>query len=417
MPVLHIFRKVSLERLRSPEQLDQLMQVTSPKGWIALIAVISLLAVALIWGFLGSIPTTAGGEGILLRRGGVTAVISTGSGQVDEVLVGVGDRVEKGQVVARLRQEGIARQVADLEARKAAGLTELAELQSYADDQTRLSKANRTQRRSNLTRSIATFERQLELLRKNLEVQKELLADGLVTQNTVLASEQEVNRVNDQLASERLALSGLELSRLEGEQQLQQRLDAQRNEMREIELQLAEKKASFEESVQIIATDQGRVIELMVDRGDVVNPGSPVMNMELESEDLMAVVFVPAGLGKQVQPGMEVRVTPSTVKAEEHGFIVGEVQWVAEFPSTSRGMGRLLANDDLVNKLMQRGPPIQVDVKLLRDESTSTGFEWSSSKGPNIEISSGTLATGSIIVRESRPITLVIPGFKESLGL
>ena len=39
-----IFRKVALERLSSPEQLDQLMQVTSPKGWLALAGLGALLA-------------------------------------------------------------------------------------------------------------------------------------------------------------------------------------------------------------------------------------------------------------------------------------------------------------------------------------------------------------------------------------
>ena len=31
-----IFRKAALTRLASPDQLDQLMQVTSPRSWIAL---------------------------------------------------------------------------------------------------------------------------------------------------------------------------------------------------------------------------------------------------------------------------------------------------------------------------------------------------------------------------------------------
>ncbi|MEY4095680.1 MAG: hypothetical protein RLZZ53_2879, partial [Acidobacteriota bacterium] len=34
-----IFRKVALDRLASPEQLDLLMEVTSPRSWIALVAV------------------------------------------------------------------------------------------------------------------------------------------------------------------------------------------------------------------------------------------------------------------------------------------------------------------------------------------------------------------------------------------
>ena len=89
---------------------------------------------------------------------------------------------------------------------------------------------------------------------------------------------------------------------------------------------------------------------------------------------------------------------------------------MAEFPSTSRGMERLLANSELVARLMQQGPPIQVDVRLSDDPDTPSGYRWSSSRGPDLEISSGTLASGSIIVREDRPIFLVIPQLKRQLG-
>ncbi len=412
-----IFRKVSLERLSSPEQLDQLMQVTSPKGWIALMAVVGLLAIAMIWGFLGYIPTTANGDGILLRRGGVSTVVSAGSGQVEEILVAVGDVIQKGQIVAKIRQEGIERQIGDARARMQALETELASLEKYADTQTRLSEANVEQKRSNLRLAIETLNRRHELLTRNLNVQKELLADGLVTQQTVLSSEQQVNQVRDELAAKRLELDGLELTRLQSEQQLLQQLEDQRSKLRDLELELREKQASLEESVQVVATEDGRVLELLADSGSVISPGEPILSMEVVSEDLMAVMFVPAELGKQVQPGMETRITPSTVKVEEHGFILGEVRRVSEFPSTSRGMKRLLGNDDLVAKMMEQGPPIQVDVFLRKDEATPTGFKWSSSTGPDIEISSGTLARGSVIVERSRPITLVIPLAKKKMGL
>jgi hypothetical protein len=62
-----IFRKESLERLSSPEQLDQLMQVVSPKSWLPLASLASLMALALVWGFLGRIPITAVGKGILVH--------------------------------------------------------------------------------------------------------------------------------------------------------------------------------------------------------------------------------------------------------------------------------------------------------------------------------------------------------------
>ena len=40
-----------------------------------------------------------------------------------------------------------------------------------------------------------------------------------------------------------------------------------------------------------------------------------------------------------------------------------------------------------------------------------------SSRGPSVKISSGTLANGDVVVREDRPIRMVIPTLREKLGL
>lgn len=411
-----VFRKVSLERLSSPEQLDQLMRITNPRGWAALGGFWLLIIVALGWGILGSVPTNAYGEGILIRRGGVSDVVTAGSGQVEEILVEVGDTIEQGQIVARIRQQGIERQVQDNEARLTALRDDFEQLQSYAREQKRLSTANETRRRADLERSIATVGRQLELLEENLASQRELLGDGLITQQTILSSEQQVNQTRDQLAAQRLELAGLELERLETEQQLEQQLESRRTQLRDLELELQETRAALRENVEVVAAESGRVLELMAGLGDVVSPGFAILSMEVDSDELLAVLFVPAELGKQITLEMEARITPSTVKREEHGFILGEVIWVAEFPSTSRGMRRLLANDELISRLTAEGPPIQVDVRLHQDPSTPTGFRWSSSTGPQLEITTGTLTNGSVIVKRDRPISLVIPKLREWLG-
>ncbi len=411
-----IFRKVALERLSSPEQLDQLMQVTNPRGWLALGALILLILAAVVWGVLGSIPTEAVGEGILLRRGGVSELVANASGQVEEVRVGVGDVIAGGQVVATIRQELLLRQIEDLEAKKRIQDEEYQDLERFAEEQRRLTAANLKQQRANLERSIATLDRNVEILEERITVQRDLLAEGLITQQTLLATEQELNAGRDQKAAQRLELGGLELRRLEAAQQLEQQLELRRGALRDLELEVRELRASRRENANVVATSAGRVLELMVDRGDVLSPGSPILSMEVISEELMAVVFVPAALGKQVREGMEARIVPSTVQREEHGFMLGDVVRVAEFPSTSRGMERLLANAELVARLMEQGPPIQVDVRLTQDSASPSGYRWSSSRGPELEISSGTLATGSIIVREDRPIFLVIPQLKKQLG-
>ena len=411
-----IFRKVALERLSSPEQLDQLMQVTDPKGWLALGAMGALLLTSLAWGVFGSIPTEASGEGILLRQGGVSSLVAAENGQVEEILVSVGDVIQKGQVVARIRQEELLRQIQASRDKLADARAEYQDLVRYAGEQRRLRDQDLAQQRTNLQRSVQALERQVELTRERMASERDLLKDGLITKQTLLASEQSLNTTQDQLASARLDLNGLELKRIEAEQQVDQQIQTREAQIRDLEIELRERQARLGEAARVVSPHAGRVLELLVDRGDVVSPGTAILNLEVVSENLVAVLFVPATAGKRVQPGMAVRISPSTVKREEFGSILGRVTWAAEYPSTSRGMIRLLGNEALAQKLMQEGPPIQVNVALARDPSTPSGFRWSSSTGPNLKISSGTLASGDVIVRQEAPINLVIPKVREKLG-
>ena len=62
-----IFRPEALERLSSPEKLDQAIQVVKPQAWLTLSAMGVLIAVAGIWSVFGRIPLTVTGQGILIR--------------------------------------------------------------------------------------------------------------------------------------------------------------------------------------------------------------------------------------------------------------------------------------------------------------------------------------------------------------
>ena len=99
-----LFRQVSLERLSSPEQLDQMLQVTSPRGWTGLIAIFVLLFTAMLWGFKGGISSTAGGEGVIVRTGGVINVVTRGGGMVLNLNAKVGDKIKANQVIASVAQ-------------------------------------------------------------------------------------------------------------------------------------------------------------------------------------------------------------------------------------------------------------------------------------------------------------------------
>jgi hypothetical protein len=66
-PQTSIFRKESLERLSSPEQLDQLMQVVTPRSWIPLATLGSLIGLVALWAIFGRIPITVIGRGVIVR--------------------------------------------------------------------------------------------------------------------------------------------------------------------------------------------------------------------------------------------------------------------------------------------------------------------------------------------------------------
>jgi multidrug efflux pump subunit AcrA (membrane-fusion protein) len=109
-----LFREVSLERLSSPEQLDELIKVTSSRAWLALIAIGCILISAIAWGFFGSIPTKIEGHGVLLNNGGVFTLQHHTSGQVIDVRFKLGDMVNKGDVIARIEVPQLVAEINDL---------------------------------------------------------------------------------------------------------------------------------------------------------------------------------------------------------------------------------------------------------------------------------------------------------------
>lgn len=109
-----VFREISLKKLSSPEQLDQLIRLTSPKAWLVLVAIGLILFCAAIWGYRGSIITKIEGTGILLNNAGVYTLNSESMGQVTDIRFENGDMVNKGDVIARVAQPELVEQINSL---------------------------------------------------------------------------------------------------------------------------------------------------------------------------------------------------------------------------------------------------------------------------------------------------------------
>ena len=82
-----IFRKRSLDRISSPEQLNDYMHVTNPPIWMVLIAVILLLAGLLIWSCFAVMESRA--SGVATVENGAVSVQFTDPTAAERVEMGM----------------------------------------------------------------------------------------------------------------------------------------------------------------------------------------------------------------------------------------------------------------------------------------------------------------------------------------
>ncbi len=375
-----LFRKAAIDKLASPEQLDVAMQVTSPLGWLALAATGVVLFVVMVWSVVGSLSIRVDGRGILLRGSAILDVISEGTGRLREIQVKPGDKVTAGQVVARIDQSELRLALEQ----KRQELTTLSGQQSIQSTQN--------------ARLVEQYQAQAAELRRRLAMQEKLVTQGVITRSAVLETQGQLSAAEAQIAQYQGQRS-----------ESGNRLDAVQREISRLEEQLAT-------ASTVTSQHTGRVLEVLASPGDLIQSGMRVVTLEPAGEPIRSVLYLPAAEGKKVRAGMTARVSPSTVRVEEYGFMVGEVKAVSDFPVTPEGLRQVLRNDKLAEALAGAGPPIQVDVTLLPDEKTPSGFKWSSSSGPPMTVQSGTLCTGSVIVERRRPISYILPIFKRALG-
>ncbi len=98
-----MFRKVSLEKLSSPEQLDQTLKITSPRGWVILAGLWVIILGAIIWSIISTIPTTATAEGIIVRKDGLNPIVVYTAGTIETMLIKPGQYIYAGTPIAYIR--------------------------------------------------------------------------------------------------------------------------------------------------------------------------------------------------------------------------------------------------------------------------------------------------------------------------
>jgi len=411
-----IFRSAALAKLSSPDQLDVMLHATPPRYWGALAGVLLLLLAAVVWGFTGRLTSKAEGKGAAVRAGNLMAVASLTGGLVTEMHVKVGDVVRKGQLVAQLGQPelveklrasriqlgGTQEQVAKrLEVRAATSQLELASLQR--------------QQEALVQRGLA-IRQQLKEVESQIPAYQDLLQKGLVARQNLTALTERKAELENTLSTLQSQLVQLEAERFKSQSVVDEtRREGERQVVEQkMGLGLLEGQLSLHSEVR--SPYAGQVTEIQTPMGAMANPGTSILTLQPASDRLEIVAFFPAQRAKEIAVGMAAQVIPAMVKAEEFGFLLGEVTSVSEFPSTDANIMRVFQNNALA-AAVAGGPVHEVRIALQRDSGTPSGFKWSSRQGAPITLTPATLCAAKVITREQAPVTLIVPGIKALLGV
>jgi HlyD family secretion protein len=176
--------------------------------------------------------------------------------------------------------------------------------------------------------------------------------------------------------------------------------------------------SSIQTQYTIVAPEDCKVVSVKVSKGDVVTAGTAIASVAKTGSDvkaLEAVIYVPVSDGKKIKEGMNVKIYPTTVTKEEYGYMKGTVTKVPEYPVSNESVMDTLGNESLAQELTGKGAPLEVRVDLVVDESTVSGYAWSSKKGAGDNVQNGTLCSAAVVVDEQSPASMVIPLLKKKI--
>ncbi len=398
----------------TPDDLDQVIQVVRPPHWLALGALGLLITVGLVASVAVPVPVTVRGEGILIDAGGILTVTSQTAGRLTRVLKAAGQRIEENDPVALLAQPRLEEELASRRDALERARVRRAEVERFHARASDVEKQTAGRERQALEQRRHAAREHVATLEADLATAQRLYGEEILSERQLNETRIRLNEASNELAA-------IEAELLRAAQKLTDLGLEQEREWLELSLligdlehQVKTLESELERVSEVRSPYSGRVVEVKVNPGEIVERGEPLLSLlpGHGNETAVAVLYVPPKDGKKIEPGMPVELEPTSVRREEYGFLLGRVAWVAEVPSTTEGMMRVLQNAQLVEQLSHQSAPFEVRVELERDPSTASGYRWSSSGGPAMEIRVGTLLAGDVVVRRERPLALLVPGLR-----
>ena len=123
--------------------------------------------------------------------------------------------------------------------------------------------------------------------------------------------------------------------------------------------------------------------------------------------DYVAAI-VSAEIAARLEEGMAVQVSPQNADSETYGYAKGEVESISQYPASRDEVLALLKNDQLTSDVMGNASGLLVIIYMQQSDTSKSGIVWSGSRGNEVEIKPGTAAAAQVIIKNQRPIELIL---------
>ena len=404
------YRSDSLDSLVSSDDLNQASSLIRFKAFLFLLVFSLLLVLGVACCIFITIPIKVSGPSVIWSDVGVLQVSAKDPGSITSIGAKVGDRVEVGQVIAKLDQSGIVDQLTSVSFK-------LQALKNYIKDLQQLQVSDKIEREGFkkktdklMLESTQLTEKRLSRFRDRKDQLQKLLDDNAITFDQFNTFIDRIEQAEDKIISDqRMVVAELKEENFkhtnDARELLQKKLEAEQlsSEVKLLENQLADQG-------ELRSPISGRVVEVTASVGDFLSPGSSVLLVQPDADEgeLTFVVFISSEQVKPVKSGMRTELELSAFPPTKYGKLVAEVTSVSPMPLSSSALMKELRNDQLVNRITEVGSPFMVKVDILKDP-VSGNLVWSSASDAKRELQVGMVGQGSIITRYERLVWLLLP--------